>query len=189
MTSNLRSYSVRKENPTKPVTLTTAYYIGADDQYHLFPFTYVNGTLDIARIDNFQQDYIDTPAVKPDDTSCDPAHHYMLLGGTGVVTKIGPTFVSYIRAAWVLDSTSPVRIYQPCVVTKVQEMDEPDDGASIVESGFYEATVPPSSDGYIVPTFDYRTSWIFKTPLTISIVKDGVKSYITFVTLIGHDSC
>ena len=189
MTSNLRFYSVKKELPTKPVTLTSAYYVGADEQYHLFPFTYSNGTLDIALIDNFQQAYIDTSGEKPNSTSCDPAHHYMLLGGTGVVTKLGPTFIRYIRAAWELDSTSPVSIYQPCAVTKVQEMEEPDDGSSFVQSGFYETTVPPSSDGYIVPTFDFRTSWIFKTPLTISVVKGGVTTYITFATIIGHDSC
>jgi hypothetical protein len=189
MTSTLRSYSYRKELPTKPVSLTSAYYIGTDENYHLFPFTYVNGTLDIALIDNFQQDYIDTSGVKPIDTSCDPAHHFMLLGGHGVVSKLGSNFVNYIRAAWALDSTSPVKIYQPCVVTKAQEMDEPDSGVSLMESGFYETTVPPSSDGYVVPIFGYRTSWIFKTPLTISIVNGVVKTYITFATIIGHDSC
>ena len=189
MTSTLRTYAIPKELPTKSVMLISAYYTGSDGNYHLFPFTYTNGVLDIALVDNFKSQYIDILGIKPDDTSCSPAHRCRLLGGLGVVTSLGPNFVNYIRAAWSLGATSPVNVYQKCIVTKVQEMEESDDGTSFTTVGYYESNAPPSSDGYIANAANYGGSWIFKTPLTISIVAGGMISYVTFATTIGHDNC
>ena len=43
---------------------------------------------------------------------------------------------------------------------------------------------PPSGDLYIEgdDKVNYRTTWIFKKPLTITTVEDGVTKYITFTS-------
>ena len=194
MTSAFRTYSTIQKLPTEPVLLITAYYSlqivqEGPTTYQIFPFTYNNGTLDIALVNNFKADYIDTPGKKPEDTSCTPVHRYRLLGGNGIVTKLGTNFINYIRAAWILPEDSSVSVFQRCIMTKVQEMEEQDDGTMFTEQGFYESPTPPISDGYITNQENFGTSWIFKTPLTISIVSGGIKSYITFATTIGHDNC
>jgi len=189
MTSTLRSYVARKELPTTSTMITSAYYTGSDGNYHLFPFTYNNGTLDLSLTDpSFQTDYMDTPNRKPDDTLGDPAHRYLLRGGAGLVAALGPNVVKYIRAAWDLSASSPVRIQQTGSMTKVQEMDAPDDGESFLERGCYESPNPPLNDEYPTPGPHYRSPWIFKTPLTISIVRGGVTSYLTFASTIGRDN-
>ena len=189
MTSNLRSYAALTVRSVKPVMITSAYYTDADNNEHLFPFTYNNGTLDLfLRDSSFQELYIDTTGQKPDNMGTNAGYMYLLRGGAGLVTALGPNFVKYIRAAWELSASTPVRIQQKCLVTKVQEMYDPDQGDSIANSGYYESPNPPVNDEYLTPGPQYRTPWIFKTPLTIEITNGGVKSYITFTSLIGRDS-
>jgi hypothetical protein len=71
---------------------------------------------------------------------------------------------------------------------KVQEADsaniEADSGSSYMVS-----TRPPASDNYTSGSIanKYRTVYVFKTPLTFTIVEGGVTKYITFKTMMDQE--
>jgi hypothetical protein len=60
---------------------------------------------------------------------------------------------------------------------------------SIENETYRISELAPASDNYISGSSvtNYNTTYIFKTPLTFTIVEDGVKKYITFRTVLDQE--
>jgi hypothetical protein len=48
---------------------------------------------------------------------------------------------------------------------------------------------PPSSDDYITGSVsnNYQTAYVFKTPLTFTIIESSIKQYITFRSIFDQE--
>jgi hypothetical protein len=166
--------------PTDYVRVNGPYYIDSLIGNTLIPFTYDNGVLDIADIDNFNA-FNGMPLMNA-DIGLYNLPLYKLLGGTGLVQSLGPNFVRYIcnwRSTSTIQPVTQVRLYSGGIMTKVQRSPKTElNSGAVVRVN----TLPPSSDLYTEghDANTYRTSWIFKKPLTITTVEDGVTKYITF---------
>ncbi len=183
MTSMLRSFALPPKALTKFHAILTPSY--NDSTYGLlpFPFTYSNGVLDIQYIDNFEADMVTDTGNEPNN---EPANAVQLLGGSSLVTSLGDNFKSYIRA-WrdgTIDVGSPIEIYVKPSVQKIQVTTFVDDSSS-----WRVSTTPPTGDNYTVGSVEnnFRTTWIFKTPFTFTIVESGVTKYITFNSQVSED--
>jgi hypothetical protein len=179
MSSIVRQYSQVKQSGTKFTLIDGPSYndtsLGID---LLFPFTFdKDGILDINLIDNFQADMITTPDKYPNN-ECKLA--IRLCGSNHLVRGLGNNFKNYIRA-WrdaTIDSGSPINIYVPGAVVKVQQ--------SMPEflqdyDTFQVANVPPPSDNFFGgnSTNKYRTTYCFSQPMTITTKEGGQTKYIT----------
>jgi hypothetical protein len=106
------------------------------------------------------------------------------------VTSLGNNFKAYIRA-WrdgTIDADSPIDMYVAPQMFKVQEADPANIDANSSTS-YKVSTLPPVSDNYTGGsiTNQYNTVYVFKTPLTFTIVESGVTNYITFRTLMDQE--
>jgi hypothetical protein len=189
MTSLLRSYPPRKEGLTRFLKPESPCYEDTVlNREVLFPFTYNNGILDISyEGNNFEADMVTTTGVAPEAETDDAIQ---ILSGPYLVTSLGDNFKAYIRA-WrngTIDAGSPIDIYINPQVFKVQEADSANINASSNQA-YRISTQPPSSDNYITgsTTNQYRTTYVFKTPLTFTIQESGVTQYITFRTVMDQE--
>jgi hypothetical protein len=150
-----------------------------------FPFTYNNGTLDLEFIDDFEALMVTTTEQAPGrENDVDVT----LMSGKRLVQNLGPNFEAYIRA-WrdlTIDAGSPISIYIQPSVQKIQYTDSSaDDGDEV----YLVSTTPPTSDTYTIgePINNYRTTWIFASPLTITTIEGGVTTYITLTSRLHED--
>lgn len=187
MSSGIRSVNELKLGLTRFLKPESPCY---DDgtNVRLFPFSYDNGVLDITYSGNdFESIMVDTTGNNPlseTDTAI------RLSGSPRLVTSLGNNFKAYIRAWRVdtIDEGSPIELYIPSQVVRVNEADinnvSANSGASYIES-----TTAPSSDNYISggSANEYYSTYIFKTPLTFTIVESGVTKYITFRTKLDQE--
>jgi len=184
MSSVLRSTATPPILPTKFHRIESPIYDDSSlTRFMLFPFTYSNGVLDIQYIDSFEADMVTSTGNPPES---EPSVSVQLMGGTSLVQSLGPNFLAYINA-WRtgIDSGSQIKIYINGVVQKVKATYNNFVGDSV----YQVTTTPPSSDDYSVGTTNdsFRTTWVFKKPLTITTVESGVTQYITFVTRFDED--
>lgn len=187
MTSVLRYISVKKEGLTlflKPES--PCYPNGTDDV--LFPFSYLNGVLDITYSgNNFKEVMVDVTGEAP-RAETDVA--IRIMGGTFLVTLLGENFKNYIRA-WrssTIDANSPITIYSFPQIVRVQQASIANVDANSGNS-YLISNQPPASDTYPTGSVanDYQTTFIFKTPLTFTIYEGGVVQYITFKTMLDQE--
>lgn len=184
MTSFIRSFPNERIKSLDYVRATGPYYSDTIVGYTLIPFTYENGTLDIASYDNFNA-YTGVP-LQDSDINIYNLFVYKMLGGEGLVTKLGPNFVRYIKAWRSTGTIAPVMsvsLYSSGVMTKIQRSPR----SHLYSGSVYRAdSAPPSGDLYTEGSDvnNYRTSWVFKKPLTIQTIEDGVAKYITFNTML-----
>ena len=149
----------------------------------LVPFTYSNGTLDVALIDDFPNTFADAPFAGSGSTDTDTLSRVM--GGLGLVQKIGPNLTNYLNGGWIPDTDLSTKyvITISATVTKVQTyLPTFMDGNTC----FKITSESPASDTYPwgAPNDDYRVTWIFRTPLTLRFVDTvGATQYITFQSL------
>jgi hypothetical protein len=183
MTSSLRT-TKNSTYDTFYVRVSGPYYIDTRIGATLMPFTYNNGILDIAFIDNISS-FAGTPLMDS-DVGVYNLPIYKVLGGNGLITSLGKNFIRYIcnwRSTLTVAPviTSNVAIYTNGIMTKIQRSSKTELNSGSV---FRVNTSPPSGDLYVEGDegVNYRTSWIFKKPLTITTIEDGVKKYITFTT-------
>ncbi len=199
MSSVLRQVANNLQGPTKFLQVSgPQYFDSVLDRNMLFPFTYSNGVLDLAFIDNFEVDMITGPdapqAPNYDSTSVGPLVKNM--GGLGMVRTLGPNLVTYITE-WMasgneLDDPLPVdagslKVHIPAAVLRVQSaLDTQLD----MDKTWTVTTNPPSSSEYVNGdvTNDYRVTWIFKTPLTVTFTSGGVAQYLSFYTVFSKDT-
>ena len=182
MTSVVRSLGVKKEGLTRFVKPESPCYNDGTNVV-LFPFSYSNGVLDISFEGNdFETIMIDSLNQSP-DAETDTA--VSILSGPYLATSLGDNFKAYIRA-WrdgTIDADSPINIYIAPQLLKVQEAQYSNISAFSGEA-YKISTDPPASDYYTTgeATNNYQTKYVFKTPLTFTIVESGVTQYITFRT-------
>lgn len=189
MTSMLRGYAARKNGLTiftKPES--PAYYDNILDNQVLFPFSYSDGILDISYAgNNFKVIMVDQLNQSPNE---EPGTAIRVMSGPHLVSSLGDNFKAYIRA-WrdgTIDAGSPINIHIAPQLLKVQEPDY-DMVQSISGESYLISTKVPSGDAYVAgyETNRYRTTYVFKTPLTITIVESGIVQYITFHTILDQE--
>jgi hypothetical protein len=180
MTSCLR---VLQNKPHEDyVRITGPYFIDPVYGASLIPFIYLNGVVDIANIDNFNE-YNGYPLMNS-DIGLYNTSFYKLVGGCGLVQSLGANFIRYIcawRSKYTKQPVIQVKLYTNGIMTKVQRSPKTDiNSGSTVRIN----TSPPSNHMYLEgdESVKYRTSWIFKTPLTITTLEDGDIKYITFTS-------
>jgi hypothetical protein len=186
MTSFIRSYVAPKEGITRFLSPESPCY-NEDGIIRLFPFVYSNGVLDVTYEGNtFKAQMVDITGNSPDsetDTSI------RILGVPHVATAIGENFKDYIRA-WrdgSIDAGSPIEVYAPFQIIRVQECTY--DKVNADGDSYQITTTAPVSDNYIdgSASNSYYSTYIFRTPLTVSIVEGGIKKYITFRSVMDQE--
>lgn len=154
----------------------------------LFPFSYLNGVLDISYEGNdFKTAMVDSLNVAP-NAETDVA--IQVFSGPKLVTALGENFKQYIRA-WrdgTIDAGSPIEIYVAPQVLRVQQADASNINANSGDA-YIVSTSPPTGDGYVSgSTSDkFGTTYVFKTPLTFTILESGVTQYITFRSILDQE--
>lgn len=187
MSSAIRTQGVKKEALTRFVKPESPTYDNGSNNI-LFPFTYSNQVLDITYAgNNFKSVMVDNTGNSPDS---EPSTAISILGGPQLVTSLGANFKAYVRA-WrssTIDSGSPIEVVVPAQVFRVQEAAR-GNITSTEEVSWKISTYAPSGDNYIAGDENnkYRTTYVFKTPLTFSIVEGGVTKYITFTTKLDQE--
>jgi len=212
MSSVLRSKSATPTENSRWVNITTPSYfdeslrVGDTDLSGTLvpiPYTVNNGVLDI----NIQDDIINSLYEQPYlffyDQFLPATYKVKLMGGSRPITSLGPTILDFIYAFTSADDDT-VAIHTAPVMTKIQSTYNTGDGLIVPLGppvyglpvfGFASYTLgsgtsfgssfePPNAD-YISGTGvndNYRTSWVFKTPLTIKYTDGGYPSYWTFST-------
>ncbi len=197
MTSVTRFLAVTKELPVKFTGISGPWYNDTvAGQRQLYPFTVSKqGVLDL-NID--YDDFITwfNNGNEPSSTGTSGYAAAKLLGGQQLITALGPNFKQYIRNWYTTNSPnidggtsgdSPITIYVNPVMTKVQLCKE-----SMVDTDntpFTNGTEPPSGDNFIfgTTTDSFKTSWIFKTPLTFTYLSGGEPRYVTMYSLLQTD--
>ena len=120
MTSVLRYLSVKKEGLTLFLKPESPCYPNGTDNV-LFPFSYLNGVLDITYSgNNFKERMVD---VTGEDPRAETDVAIRMMGGTFLVTLLGENFKNYIRA-WrssTIDAGSPITIYSFPQIVRVQQ--------------------------------------------------------------------
>ena len=193
MSSVLRYFSVKKEGLTLFLKPETPCYndgtrINPPLQFLLFPFSYLNGVLDITYSgNNFKERMVDVTGEGPEAES---SVAIRMMGGTFLVTALGENFKNYIRA-WrssTIDAGSPITIYTFPQIIRVQQASFTNVDA-ISDNSYLISNQPPASDTYPTGSVanDYDTTFIFKTPLTFTIYESGVLKYITFKTILDQE--
>jgi hypothetical protein len=191
MTSVSRTFGTAKEGLTRFLKPESPCYNIIDDEFslnRLFPFSYSSGVLDITyEGNNFQERMVDISGVSP---SSETEFAYRIIGGPKLVTSLGNNFKTYIRS-WrydTIDNGSPIELVEPTQVVRVQEADSNSVSANSGDS-WRITDFKPASDNYITGEGinKYQATYIFKTPLTFSIVESGVKRYITFRTAMDQE--
>ena len=189
MTSIVRAYPSRNKGLTRFLKPESPCY--SDSALNitvLFPFSYSNGVLDISYSGNtFEADMVTQTGISP-GSETDIA--VRILSGPRLVTSLGDNFKAYIRA-WrdgSIDSGSPINIYVNPQVLLVQEAQEENINANSGNS-YQLSTLPPGSDTYPTGAVanNYQTKYVFKTPLTFTIIESGVTTYITFKTAFDQE--
>jgi hypothetical protein len=188
MTSAVRSYAIRKEGVTAFLKPESATYYDVDLGLNiLFPFSYSNGVLDISYDGNtFKQQMVDNLNQSP---NAETNTVVRIMGGPQLVSSLGDRFNEYIRA-WrdgSIDAGSPILIHIAPQVFRVQEATY--EYVNAGGSSYTISTQPPSGDTYTTgnEANQYHSTYLFKTPLTISIVESGVVQYITFRTIMDQE--
>jgi hypothetical protein len=189
MSSSLRSKAVRS-GTTKFHHIKTAGYFN-DNVGSIFPvpFSLKNGVVDINIEDDVDSELIEneTPGTFLIEGLCKD------IGGVGVATTLGPNFIRWLNN-WVSDELDnsvldTFSVYIPSTMTKVQITDEDSDDFDVMEniitnSPYGISSDAPNGDNYINgnASNNYRTCWIFKTPLTIKFTDNGDARYLTYNT-------
>ena len=187
MTSVGRAYFVRKEGLTSFVKPESPVY---NDNINdvLFPFSYSNQVLDITYDGNpFKENMVDVNNQGPESES---DLSVRIISGPSLVTSLGNNFKDYIRSwrSGNIDPDSPIEVVVAAQVLRVQEGSFNNISANNGDS-WKISTDRPSCENYITgtPTNKYNTTYIFKTPLTFSVVEGGVTQYITFRTTLDQE--
>jgi hypothetical protein len=184
----LRSYAVRQEALTRFIKPESPCYDISDGDLVLFPFSYSNQVLDITYAgNNFESVMVNNTNVGPLDEAETAVR---ITSGPLLVTSLGDNFKAYVRA-WrdgTIDAGSPIEIFVAPQVLRVQELSL--DYVTASSTACYTvSTSRPSGENYTAGSVanKYNTTYIFKTPLTFTIVEGGVTQYITFRSILDQE--
>jgi hypothetical protein len=194
MSSVVRSYASLNKGITRFLKPESpSYNDTVEGQDVLFPFSYLNGVLDISYDgNNFKADMVDISGIPPtpEEGSAETDTAIEILGGPFLVTSLGDNFKAYIRAwrAATIDAGSPINIYINPQVLRVQEVQSANVDSNSSTS-YKISEKPPASDTYPDGSSqnNYYVKYVFKTPLTFTIIESGVTKYITFRTVMDQE--
>lgn len=187
MSSVLRTIAVKREGITLFVKPESPTYNNGSDNV-LFPFSYSNQVLDITyEGNNFQSRMVD---VTGEDPISETDTIIRIVSGAYLATSLGENFKEYIRS-WrssTIDADSPIEIYIAPQLLRVQEASYANISSDSGDSWKISTSIP-ASENYISgdATNNFNTKYIFKTPLTFTIIESGVKKYITFKTALDQE--
>ena len=187
MSSVIRTFGLKKEGLTRFVKPESPMYRDVSDDV-LFPFSYSNQVLDITYAgNNFKSTMVDVSGQAP---GSETETIIRILSGPVLATSLGPNFKAYIRS-WrisTIDAGSPIEIYLAPQLLRVQEASYDNISSNSGES-YKISTSAPAGDNYITgnDTNNYNSKYIFKTPLTFTIVESGITQYITFRTTLDQE--
>jgi hypothetical protein len=185
MSSAKRSFGAISQT-TKFQKVTTPDYYDNDVGWSVpIPFSYSNGVLDIHIQDNVQVDLIDDGDFPGQNTD----FQCKTIGMPRLVTSLGPKMLEWLENFLNnVDggSITAIQLHTPGQVVKAQfalsgaiwgdflRSDVDDDTYAITST-------PPSGDEYVfgAASDNFRTVYIFKTPLTISFMENGTPRYLT----------
>jgi hypothetical protein len=180
--------------PTKPITALVLQYTDSIYSSKLpVPFTVNNkGVLDINIQDNVLADLLnDTSFSDVWFNDINLAVEVLPLGGERRVTSLSPNVLTFLRY-WIIDlhpeeTPSKFTVMVSPTMTKVQYILNPTVFQPYTVAGFSDE--PPSSDTYVNgdSTNNFRTGWIFKTPMTIKYYSqmNGKYMYLSFISSLG----
>ena len=183
-----RTYAAVQQGLTRFVKAESPVYTNDSGNDVLFPFSYSNQVLDISYAgNNFKESMVDSTGNSP-ESETDTI--YRIIGVPRLVTSLGDNFKAYIRA-WrdgSIDSGSPIELYMPSQVLRVQEGSY-DNITSTQGDSYIISETAPASDNYITGSAanKYSTTYVFKTPLTFTIIESGTKKYIKFRTAFDQE--
>lgn len=183
----MRALAVKKEGLTQFVKPESPSYGNGDDTV-LFPFSYSNQVLDISyEGNNFKSNMVDSINNSPDGET---GTTIRMLGGPYLATALGENFKAYIRSwrSGSIDAGSPIEVVVAPQLLRVQEVDL-SHVTSTSDDVVLISTNAPTGENYVTGSVanKYRTTYVFKTPLTFSVVEGGVKKYITFRTTMDQE--
>lgn len=175
---------------------------------NLIPFTYSNGMLEIdfsAEISLFGGGITFPDTMMTTESGVSVPHfptyfnfpmsaQVQLMGGTNLVTKIGPNFNQYIAAiygkAYDGDTVTNTKVYSPGIVTKVGVLDITSLGTwlSIINPGAASSSEPPYNTylsgnsetppiGNYVSPFGGNITYVFTQPLTIAVTMQNTGTH------------
>ena len=165
------------------------YFVGDHAQKFLFPFTFVNGTLDIDPINGFNTS---VGTSQPLGINGGSGFQVRQLGGQNLVQDIGDTFRTYIKNCnWSQDndnnpdynvrSKGSIKVYLPGIVTRVQQLSNTNlPQYSNPNKSFVVSSTPPV-EGFVLDNPSYGSTYVFEKPLVVQIDTVGQgRNYITF---------
>jgi hypothetical protein len=190
MSSALRSHGAISQTTKFHHIKTVGYYNNVVGSIFPVPFIYSNGTLDINLEDDVESSLIEneTPGTEYIEGLCKD------MGGIGLVQHLGPNFIRWLNN-WVADEYNNTvidtfSVYVPATVTKVQTTDEDSYDFDVLENDISNepwgvSLRAPKGDGFVSGSSgdNFRTCWVFKTPLTIKFLVDGTPRYLTYYTV------
>lgn len=175
MTSVMSMLPGRSDLPTPGVAVVLSYDEGGETVP--VPFTYSNGTLDMA----FTSGFTSGTSVNDNETN------YLRYSPNAIhlVTTIGPNFIAWMQNAGGAD-TGSVSIYQRGIVVRANALQlnsQPNSSPCTDESTTpydFEAAQGTASDN------NYFTTYLFKKALVLTFTKSGTRYYRYFNTQIGE---
>jgi hypothetical protein len=198
MSSAKRSFGAISQTTKFQKVTTPEYYdyyydVDTDISYGVqrnlpIPFSYSNGVLDIHIQDEVQRALIDEGEYPGQDTD----FQCKTIGMPRLVTSLGPKMLEWLEgflpkvSSYDTPIITAIQLHTPGQVVKAQfALSNTISGAflrSDVDDSTYAITsTPPSGDEYVFGTAsdNFRTVYIFKTPLTISYKDNGTPRYLT----------
>lgn len=150
-----------------------------------FPFTVENQVLDINNWSSSIDNYISNG-----NYETEPDYLVKMMGGLTKVKSLGPTMVTFLEN---YTGGTNIKLVIAPVMTRIQvsvasdyNPDQPLDEDQAINFHYDE----PSGDGYIFvgsPVNSYLTSWMFKTPMTISYSDNGTTRYVTLSSYLSNN--
>lgn len=186
--SSLRFHPTISQTTKFQKLTTPSYYDNSLEFIAPIPFIYNNHVIDISIQDNVQADLIDNGNSPSQDT--DP--QCKTFSGTGLVLSLGPKMLEWLTNWFTNEysSVSNIRVFTPGQVIKAQYPYQNDVSlgrflrSDVNDQTYAITSSPPTSDEYVSGdnSNNYRTVWVFKTPLTISFNENGTERYLTLFT-------
>ncbi len=217
MSSTLRGFAAQSTIANSPATktvplMTPSYFNTLAEGVPVLPipFIYSNGECDIHIQDDVQNQLLDST----NPTTSMPYSTVRPLGGTGLVSSLGPNMITWLKntLSWYWEENvaniTDVAIHTAGVMTKVQIANNfnsipagnfyypgliPNSEYNLMgfgESAAHSSYPPPSDDfsfnGSVANNFS--TVWIFKAPMTIRANVDGTTRYFTLQSTYDNNS-
>lgn len=191
MSSVLSFYRPAPAPPTKFFDVLTGSYEDTtlpDTYYIPIPYIVTNQVLDINTAQSSAVNNFISNGETPVNTV---AFQAKIMGGTNLVTSLGPNMKTYLRNLIQVREGLPsqysgiLEIYINPTMTKIQTVAPlQGEGPLNDEAVFGVTTEAPVSDQYIGggPSQNYYTVFVFRTPMTIKYYINGVFKYMTFTS-------